>query len=212
MKIAFRSVLSALEKEAIRTTTIRLRNEGFRVKSEKRFEDLIFDLYAEKGSDKRIYEFKIKKKIHSSSTLERDQYMRLQRAANMLGARLLFIYIDPPKGGALVSIDDLEERMLLDIYEKKESYISLFNDPTIQNVFDIEIEFVSIFPSNVLVRGKALADIESFVDGIDREKFSKNPSLSSLKNDYCPFYFEIRMDESLTIIESEYSFEIDGHK
>lgn len=207
MKIAFHSVLSALENEAIRTTINRLRNEGFRVKKGKRFEDLILDLYAEKGSERRIYEFKIKKKASTSSAIEREKYEKLQRAASILSARLLFIYIDPPKGGALVSIDDLDNKILTDIYEKKDTYASLFNSPTVHGILNVEIEFVSIFPNNILIQGKALADIETLADGISEEDFDRNPTISSLKSDFYQFFFEIRMNESLTITESEYSFE-----
>ena len=72
MKIGMNEILSGIEFTAIQKITKELIRDGFVVKNEySPFQDSQsrFDLYAEKGDDKRIYELKIGKTEYKKRSL-----------------------------------------------------------------------------------------------------------------------------------------------
>lgn len=74
MKIGMNEILSGIEYTAIQKITKELVRDGFIVKNEFSPEQdnrLFFDLYAEKGEDKRIYELKIGKIEFRKNSLPR---------------------------------------------------------------------------------------------------------------------------------------------
>ena len=82
MKIGMNEILSGIEYTAIQKITKELVRDGFIVKNEFSPEQdnrLFFDLYAEKGEDKRIYELKIGK-----NRIQKKQFAALQAEAKRL--------------------------------------------------------------------------------------------------------------------------------
>ena len=95
MKLGMNEIISGIEYTAIQKITSGLINEGFTVKNEypsSADNGILFDLYAEKGEDKRIYELKIGK-----NRIQKKQFEALQKEAKRLGAKLYIVYLEVPR-------------------------------------------------------------------------------------------------------------------
>lgn len=112
MKIGMNEILSGIEYTAIQKITKELVRDGFIVKNEFSPEQdnrLFFDLYAEKGEDKRIYELKIGK-----NRIQKKQFAELQSEAKRLGAKLYIVYLEIPRSKE-VNFEGLDQ-IIYEIY------------------------------------------------------------------------------------------------
>ena len=207
MNLTYSRIYPILEKEAINKTTNRLIKEGFLVKKNYKFNGLCFDLFAYNDFEKRIYEFKITKNKTISSPSSMKKYEILQQAAKEIGARLIYIYINPPIEGASVSFEGLEDLLLDDLNKKRYEIDCLkkLSSPVIQMVFDLEIYYISIEKDTLFVCGSAIVDIETML--VDENVFSLSPQLDYLENNNHVLKFEISLDKNLSIITSKYAFQ-----
>ena len=204
MNMNYLSLYPILEKEAIKKTTARLKKEGFQVKPNYNHNGIVFDLYAFNNSERRVYEFKITKNKTFKSASAFKKYELLQNSAKEIGARLIFIYINPPIEGASVSFDNLDEILLDDINCKKDSnkFLRSLNNPTIQMIYDLKIDFISVEKERLLLYGSALVDIETLL--VDYQDFIVNPNLNSIQNTNYYFSFVVSFNHQLVVLESEY--------
>ena len=95
MKLGINEIREGIHIAAVNKISKQLKREGFIVKTEFPIEDerrVYIDLFAQKGLDKRIYEFKIGK-----NRIQREQFTFLQSYARSVGARLFIIYLDNKK-------------------------------------------------------------------------------------------------------------------
>lgn len=206
MRINYNEIIESVEKEAVKQTIQRLKEEGFQVKKDFRINNVFFDLYAEKENEKRLYEFKVRKETFKYSSKEKERYVYCQAIAKQIGAKLLFIFVKPPKDGVSVFIDSLEEIIFGDIYEKGRKQLELlkFNSPIIQNIYDVQLKTVSIYKGYTLVIGQCFADVETI--DIPETIFNEHPNLNDINNNDILVDFELRLDNSLSVINSEYKF------
>lgn len=205
VKIEYKKIAASLIEEAIKLTEERLVKEGFEVIREYGYENVHFDLFAVKGEEKRIYEFKMDNK--SSYEHRREQYIRLQNAAKELNAKLLYIFVKPPAEGACVSIEDFEDILLDDLTLKKDVLFESLNSPTIQLVSNIKILLIDLKQEYIFVEGEALADIGTLT--VSEEVFKRDPSISYINDNTFRFSFKIRMNHDFSIRTSEYLFEFE---
>ena len=88
MKLGINEIENGIYNAAIEKLTKQLIRDGFAVERELLGNDIVFDLYAEKGTDKRIYEFKLGK-----NRIQEKQFLYLQKHAKNIGAKLYIIYL-----------------------------------------------------------------------------------------------------------------------
>ena len=209
MRINYNTILDVLENEAIEQTSRRLEKQGFQAIKGYRFENYEIDLFAEKGEEKRLYEFKIAKERSRSSSKEKEHYLFLQSLAKQLRARLVYVFVKPPKEGVSVSIDGFEELLYDDIcktgkmpLEQKQLICT-----DILEVSDVQFTMISLHKDEVFVSGHCIVNIEE--NRISSTVSTRNPNCVEFFNEDVAVYYEIRMDTSLNIIESKYRLDID---
>ena len=91
MKLGINEINEGIYIAAINKVSSQLQRDGFIVKTDYPIEAnhrIRLDLFAQKGIDKRIYEFKIGK-----NKIQREQFAFLQNYARNIGARLFIIYL-----------------------------------------------------------------------------------------------------------------------
>ena len=151
MKIGMNEILSGIEYTAIQKITKELVRDGFIVKNEFSPEQdnrLFFDLYAEKGEDKRIYELKIGK-----NRIQKKQFAALQAEAKRLGAKLYIVYLEIPRSKE-VNFEGLDQIIYEDLLNDFPSEIDgLSTHTTIESIEDIEIDSINISDSIVKLTG-----------------------------------------------------------
>ena len=157
MKIGMNEILSGIEYTAIQKITKELVRDGFIVKNEFSSEQdkrLFFDLYAEKGDDKRIYELKIGK-----NRIQKKQFVALQSEAKRLGAKLYIIYLEIPRSKE-VNFEGLDQIIYEDLLNDFPSEIDgLSTHTTIESIEDIEIDSINISDSIVKLTGSGSINV-----------------------------------------------------
>jgi len=147
MKIGMNEILSGIEYTAIQKITQELVGDGFIVKNEFSPEQdnrLFFDLYAEKGEDKRIYELKIGK-----NRIQKKQFAELQSEAKRLGAKLYIVYLEIPRSKE-VNFEGLDQIIYEDLLNDFPSEIDgLSTHTTIESIEDLEIDNESL--ENIII-------------------------------------------------------------
>lgn len=142
MKIGMNEIICSIEHTAIQKISNELLRKGFVVNSKKTFltdTKMSFDLYAEKGEDKRIYELKIGK-----NKIRKSDFEKLQKEARRLGAKLYIIYLEVPRSKE-IEFEGLEQIIYEDLISDFPSEIdSLSTHSTIVDVSDIEIDSINI--------------------------------------------------------------------
>ena len=208
MRIEYSAILAALEKEAIKQTKQRLIKDGFEVSENQRFEELFLDLFATRGNERRIYEFKIRGNglRDSTSSSYKRKYEKLQRAADAMNAKLMFVFITPPADGASVSIDGFEERLFNDLFNKSSALLPDRISPTIQCLSSVKFDYLILNEGSTVVVGQALASVESTT--VSEEEFDKDPTLSKIIDETYSLKFEIRLDANLEIQDPNYELKL----
>ena len=84
-----------------------LMSDGYQVCLNKKFEDFSVDLFAEKESDKIIYEFKF-----YNTTIHRNVYDRLQEITKEIGAKLKVVYINQPNEDKEIEFMGIEDLIM----------------------------------------------------------------------------------------------------
>ena len=157
MKIGMNEILRGIEYTAIQKITKELVRDGFIVKNEfppGQDNRLFFDLYAEKGEDKRIYELKIgKNRIH------KKQFAELQSEAKRLGAKLYIVYLEIPRSKE-VNFEGLDQIIYEDLLNDFPSEIDgLSTHTTIESIEDLEINSINISDSIAKLTGSGTINV-----------------------------------------------------
>lgn len=142
MKLGINEIISGIEHTAIQKISNGLLNEGFVVKIEcpsSTNPEILFDLYAEKGEDKRIYELKIGK-----NKIRKSKFETLQKEAKRLHAKLYIVYLEVPRSKE-IEFEDLDQIIYEDLLSDFPGEIdSLSTHSTIEEVSDIDIDSINI--------------------------------------------------------------------
>lgn len=190
MKIGIDEIRQGIHSAAIDKITQQLKKEGYNVIKDFHYNHtnsngIRFDLWAEKGDDKRIYEFKIGK-----NRIYKNQFERLQAYAKELKAKLFIIYLEVPKSKE-IEVDGLDSIILSDLIDNTPSELeSLATCVRIDEVENLDITSICITNSYVkLVGTGTILVLAQF--GSDRDLNRDDGFEQELSFD---FYFKMTYD------------------
>lgn len=198
MKIGMSEILSAIEDAAAKKITRELAKEGFFVKRgyfPSEGNEIQFDLYAERGKDRRVYELKLgKNKIQSK------QFVRLQAEARRLEAKLYIVYLETPRSKE-IDFEGLEEIIYEDLVNDLPSELdSLSTHTTIEDVDNVEISVIRISDGIAILEGSGTINVcLQFGSNSD---LRKNDGVEDV--DSVDFFFKLSIDMSSCKIEKRY--------
>lgn len=197
-------ILSGIEYTAIQKITKELVRDGFIVKNEFSPEQdnrLFFDLYAEKGEDKRIYELKIGK-----NRIQKKQFSELQSEAKRLGAKLYIVYLEIPRSKE-VNFEGLDQIIYEDLLNDFPSEIDgLSTHTTIENIEDLEINSINISDSIVKLTGSGTINVHLQLGS--RSDLRNNDAVEDA--DSVDFFFKLSIDVTTNeVIKHYYKIDIE---
>ena len=204
MKIGMNEILSGIEYTAIQKITKELVRDGFIVKNEFSPEQdnrLFFDLYAEKGEDKRIYELKIGK-----NRIQKKQFAALQAEAKRLGAKLYIVYLEIPRSKE-VNFEGLDQIIYEDLLNDFPSEIDgLSTHTTIESIEDLEINSINISDSIVKLTGPGTINVH--LQFGSRSAWRNNDAVEDAGS--VDFFFKLSIDVTTNeVIKHYYKIDIE---
>lgn len=158
-----------------------------------------YDLYAEKGDDKRIYEIKIGTKI------DRRQYDRLQKIAREKDAELYVVNmkLNDPKS---IEYEEISRILFEDLESDFPDELDLLSTHTrIDSVDDVNLYSIDIKPGKMILSGDAHIAV-TLQWGSDREIEDDDRMEQSFY-----FEFEIVLDREDKIINRAYNFNLNDY-
>lgn len=197
MKIGMNEILRGIEYTAIQKITKELERDGFSINKEYSF----FDLYAEKGDDKRIYEFKIGK-----NRIQKRQFIALQEEAKRLGAKLYIVYLEIPRSKE-VDFEGLDQIIYEDLLNDFPSEIdALSTHTTIESIEDIEIDSINISDSIVKLTGSGTINVH--LQFGSRSDLKNNDAVEDVGS--VDFFFKLSVDVANNeVIKRYYKIDIE---
>lgn len=198
MKIGMNEIVGGIEDAATKKIARELVRDGFFVEREYLPPEGIgirFDLYAEKGGDRRLYELKLgKNKIQSK------QFERLQAEARRLGAKLYIVYLETPRSKE-IDFEGLEQIICEDLVNDLPSELdSLSTHTTIEDVDNVEIDAIRISDGIAILEGSGTINVcLQFGSNSD---LRKNDGVEDA--DSVDFFFKLSIDMSSNKIEKRY--------
>lgn len=197
MKIGMNEILRGIEYTAIQKITKELERDGFSINKEYS----IFDLYAEKGDDKRIYEFKIGK-----NRIQKRQFIALQEEAKRLGAKLYIVYLEIPHSKE-VDFEGLDQIIYEDLLNDFPSEIdALSTHTTIESIEDIEIDSINISDSIVKLTGSGTINVH--LQFGSRSDIKNNDAVEDVGS--VDFFFKLSVDVANNeVIKRYYKIDIE---
>ena len=197
MKIGMNEILRGIEYTAIQKITKELERDGFSINKEHS----IFDLYAEKGDDKRIYEFKIGK-----NRIRKRQFIALQEEAKRLGAKLYIVYLEIPRSKE-VDFEGLDQIIYEDLLNDFPSEIdALSTHTTIESIEDIEIDSINISDSIVKLTGSGTINVH--LQFGSRSELKNNDAVEDVGS--VDFFFKLSVDVANNeVIKRYYKIDIE---
>ena len=206
MKIGMNEILQGIEHSAVQKITKELIKDGFSVTDKYYLQSdnkkVRFDLYAEKGSDRRIYELKIGK-----NKIQNKQYLALQDAAKSMEARLYIVYLEVPHSKE-IEFDGLEQMIYEDLINDLPSEIDcLSTHTTIDSIDNVEIDSINISTDTINVSGSGTININL--------QFGSNMDLKHgdgiEEGDSMDFHFRLTIDSNKKQITKHY-YKIDSEE
>lgn len=197
MKIGMNEVIGGIEKVAIDRIRNGLEREGFHIVTGKDF-----DLYAEKENDKRIYELKLGK-----NKIQKKQYIKLQKKAEELGAKLYIVYLEIPSSKS-IEFDRLGELLYNDIVNNFPNELDILSTHTyIEEISDIDISSIEITDNGLKANGSGSMYL--------RLQYGSDSDIKSDigAEDYMTvdFFFKVTVNASLdSITKAYYKFDTQG--
>ena len=185
MKLGMDEIKNGIYYAAIQKLTNQLTHDGFFIKNNMKEKNVRFDLYAEKGLDKRIYEFKLGK-----NRIQEKQFLLLQKYAQNIGAKLYIIYLEIPKSKQ-IEFHNIEQVLLNDLQENTpSSLLNLATHVYLQNVHSIDISSFIIDGDIIRLEGDGILIVEAQY-GSNRDL---NEGFGSIENLDFGFTFRIKLD------------------
>lgn len=180
-----------LEREKIDELEAQLREQGYVVERNKRFEDVEFDLVARKGDDKIAYEVKAASKLGKGNGVD---LARLREIATANGISNFKVFVVNPPRHREVTIENLEERLRDHLSETLPSELrALASSVQISSVSHLELEEVTIEKDAVRAVGSGVVEVELEYGGGDAKDGL------DLSTDF-PFHFDVLLDRNLDVM------------
>lgn len=197
MKLGINEIKEGIYISAINRISKQLKQEGFKVYQDYYINDNVkvyFDIYAEKGHDKRIYELKIGK-----NKIQENQFLYLQNQARNMKARLFVIYLEIPESKHIF-FDGIENIIKNDFKNHvPQELLLISNDIEIVEINTIDINSLSIEGDIVKLRGTGVVFIDAY--------FIINGKEYKEKYDF-DFTFRLTLDQyERTIIKAYYKID-----
>ena len=198
MKIGINEILEGIEYTAIQKITKELARDGFSVENKYSF----FDIYAEKGNDKRVYELKIGK-----NKIQRRQFATLQEEARKLGAKLFIVYLEIPRSKE-IEFEGLDQIIYEDFLNDFPSEIdALSTHTTIESIEDIEIDSINISDNIAKLTGSGTINVH--LQFGSRSELKNNDAVEDVGS--VDFFFKLSIDVATDeIIKRYYKIDIEG--
>lgn len=202
MKLGINEINEGIYNAAINKVIRQLQREGFKTYPDYRINDynnVILDLFAAKGSDKRIYEFKI-----GRNRIQKRQFEILQHYARQIGARLFIIYLEIPTSKEII-FENLDE-IIFDnlINDTPNDLLELATHVRIEDVNNIDINSLEIKNGFISIAGTGFVSIETQM-GSRRDLRENN---GYLENFDFEFTFRLRLDKyNYQLLYSYYKFD-----
>ena len=158
MKLGMNEVLNGIEYVAINKITNSLKAQGFSVCQDytpSNIPNAIFDLYAEKGDDKRIYEL-----IIGKNKIQNNKFRMLQEEAKRLKAKLFIIYLEIPKTQEIefIGIENIIHEDLTNNFPSELD--SLSTHTTIDSVDNIVLNSIKIEDGVAKITGSGTINVD----------------------------------------------------
>ena len=186
MKVGSNEIKKGIYLVVVNKLQRSLEREGFTVSlGSEAGETALYDIYAEKDDDRRIYELRIgKNKIQSRILRE------LQEVAREKRAKLFVTYVEQPRT-TQIEYNGLENLILAYLLNNMPEELDCLSTHTmLQEIADLEIDSIKILEdSTIKVEGSATVSVElQYGSRHDRED-----GLGDSSSDYFDFYFRLRI-------------------
>jgi len=168
-----------------------LRSRGYRVKSDARIGDQVFDLFAQRGSERLVFEVKARSRLKDAT----EQVARLRAAAQEAGLTQFRLVVVNEPHEVEVTIGDFENELARYLLEEElPSGLDEISSATrVEGVTDVAIQSVDIRRSGIHVRGRASVDVElNYGGGTARDGLTVSDSL--------PFTFDVELGPDLKLV------------
>ncbi len=198
MKLGMAEITNGIEQVALKKIIKSLQEQGFTVYRDYRSRNInkvVFDIYAEKDSDKRVYELKIGK-----NKIQNKQFAMLQDEAKQLGAKLFIVYLEIPKTQIIeyVGIENIIYQDLVNNFPVELDAMSTHT--TIDSVDNIDIETITIDGNIANVTGSGTINVE-LQFGSMSDLHNGDAVIDSNSID---FFYKISIDVSTNCIVKHY--------
>lgn len=184
MKIGINEINKGIYMVALEKLQRSLENDGFQVIIGKN-EDM-FDLFAERDDDRRIYEIKIGK-----NKAQKRQLSKLQEIAKEKKAKLFVTYLEQPRTSQ-IEYEGLEELLMNYLMDNMPDELDVLSTHTIlENVYDLEINSIFVKNNIIKVEGSASLAVElQYGSTFDRED-----GMGDVMDDSYDFVFRVNIVE-----------------
>ena len=159
--------------------------------------DIAIDLFAKKGDEKRLYEFKYHK-THNDIKSKKSAIIEKKKYAEVIGAKFLVVYLE---------FEDLESKILGYIVEEDfpEELDSLSTHTSIKSIYIDSINSISISETSINISGDATISVSlQYGSKSDLQNGDGDESSESF-----PMTFDADLDCNLNIIKCQYEIDTD---
>ena len=185
--------------------TDQLKTEGFEILPLQSNNNISIDLYAKKGDEKRLYEFKCYK-ISNDIKSKESAIIEKKKHAESIGAKFSIVYLTPLKE-KLIEFDNLDEILYeyISVEYFPEKLDSLSTHTKINSIYIDSINSISISKNLINISGDATISV-SLQYGSDSDLQNGDGDESS---ESFPMTFDADLDCDLNIIECQYEIDTD---
>ena len=207
MKLGIDEINEGIYLAAVNKVANQLKREGFVIYTEytpdfileKNNKKIRLDLFAQKGMDKRIYEFKLGK-----NRIQKTQFLFLQDYARKIGAKLFIIYLEIPSSKEISfnGIEDIIYEQFLE--DTPDELLDLASRVYIEDVDNINIKSIEISKDIISLEGEGTVYVE-IEFGSNSDFINADGINEKLQFD---FYFRLKLDHfNKSILHSYYKID-----
>ena len=200
MRLEYSDIINSLHLVAIKKVALSLKKQGYSVKEEYRIDQFWVDLFAEKGGEKEIYEFKI-----GNKAISKEQYEKLQTLARKNSAKLKIVYVFPPQLQTIIQFDLLPEIIFNDLFFSIPSELDCLSTHTRpESIKNLIIDKVIIEKEQINVSGSAEVEV-SLQFGSDGD-YNRGDGIVDYSS--YGFTFALSLNNRMELVERYYNWEI----
>ncbi len=201
MKLQEQYLIKSYHDAAIEQKTNELKKAGYTVFSNKLMyfnnTNSEIDLYAEKGNDKKIFEFKVINK----NFIKTDHVKRLKELSKSIGASIDLVYISPPDK-MHIEFDGLAEK--IESYFEGEGYPAIINElsthTSVESLEILKLLACYIYEEKIEIKGEGVFYLE-LQWGSDADVRNDDGLIGSID---LPFDFDLSLSLNLEILDFDY--------